>query len=176
MEGTLLLIVSFLFATILAQSSQYGGQTLVHGHGPSSSSSQGGFGNSHSETHDTWRTKDQPWRVYPMSAEVRGVARKALHSLHSKQPTQRNMEWAVTSAEKRSAHLRHDATLRNTKWYLTIHVQVGGKYCVRCPNPQLIDGECQVVSVELVHYVAKGTWLIPSTSVSKVSCHEDFLA
>jgi len=34
----------------------------------------------------------------------------------------------------------------------------------------------QVVSVEVVHYVAKGTWLVPSKSVAAVTCHEDFLA
>ena len=80
------LVASLYAANVLVQTSKYGGQTLMHGwvgskclsrivenspsfwcrrslsrHGPSSSTAM----------HDTWRSKDQPWRVDPTSAEVR---------------------------------------------------------------------------------------------------------
>ena len=110
----------------------------------------------------------------PEDPTVRRAATKALKLLF-KGSEPRNLIWSVASADKKTIKVRHSPRLSSVKFRLAIHIQSGGSTCSRCPNPQLVGGRCQILSVELIHYITKGHWLETQKALTDVTCHEDFV-
>ena len=112
----------------------------------------------------------------PTLPDVVRAGRQAIQSFaHQGHLNTNDWIWEIRSATKKKVDVRHNDKLRSTTYNLNINVQIGGKMCSRCINPQLLGGQCRVLSVQVIHYTARKTFVIPHRSQTEVICHEDFI-